>query len=109
LVQGDLGPAAYTDAALADPLLRRLEARVELAEDPAMTASGRRAARLVVELDGTRLSETVEGVDGDPGRPMDDAALRAKVLRLAGTHAAPVADALLGAPRGARVAVFGSE
>jgi hypothetical protein len=28
LVQGDLGPAAYTDAALADPALRRLEAMV---------------------------------------------------------------------------------
>lgn len=110
LAQGDLGPAAYSDAALADPLLRRLEALVELAEDPAMTAAGRRAARVVVEVDGARLSEAVDGVVGDPDRPMDDAAVRAKFLRLAGEDAAPVAAALLEAPRNARVAVLsGSE
>lgn len=108
LAQGDLGPAAYVDASLADPELRRLEALVELVEDKAMTAAGRRAARLVVEVEGTRLSETVDGVVGDPGRPMDDAAVRAKFLRMAGAEAGPVAAALLGAPRGSRVAVFGA-
>jgi 2-methylcitrate dehydratase PrpD len=106
LAQGDLGPAAYADAALADPLLRRLEALVELHEDKGMTAAGRRAARLVVEVDGARLSEAVDGVAGDPHRPMDDDAVRAKFLRLAGAEAAPVAAALLGAPPAARVAVF---
>lgn len=108
LAQGDLGPAAYADAALADPLLRRLEALVQLAEDKAMTAAGRRAARLVVEVDGTRLSEAVDGVAGDPDRPMDDEAVRAKVLRLAGAEAVPIADALLGAPHAARITPFGA-
>jgi 2-methylcitrate dehydratase PrpD len=107
LAQGDLGPAAYTEAALADPQLHRLEALVDLAEDPAMTAAARRAARVVVEVDGTRLSEAVDGVAGDPDRPMDDAAVRAKFLRLAGPDAASVAAALLRAPRDSRVAVLG--
>jgi 2-methylcitrate dehydratase PrpD len=39
LIQGDLGPAAYTDAALADPALRRLEGLVDLAEDAALTSA----------------------------------------------------------------------
>jgi hypothetical protein len=43
LAQGDLDPAAYTEAALSDARLRALEARVELVEDAALTAC--RAAR----------------------------------------------------------------
>ena len=99
LAQGDLGPAAYTDAALADPLLRRLEARVELREDAAMTAAGRRAARLTLDLGGETVTEAVDGVAGDPGRAMDAAAVEAKFLRLAtplpGEAARRVAAAML--------------
>jgi 2-methylcitrate dehydratase PrpD len=80
LVQGDLGPAAFTEAALADPLLRRLEALVELRADPAMT---RRAARVTVEADGAVLTEAVDGVAGDPDRPMAEAAIAAKFRRFA--------------------------
>ena len=100
LAQGDLGPAAYTDAALADPALRRLEALVELREDPAMSAAGRRAACVTIELDGETLVQAVEGVAGDPDRPMGAAEVRAKFLRLAGpllgSRAAPIAAAMLG-------------
>jgi 2-methylcitrate dehydratase PrpD len=80
LAQGDLGPAAYTDAALSDPRLRDIEARVELAEDAALTAAGRRGATLTV--DGA--SATVTGVTGDPDRPMGETEAIAKFTRFAG-------------------------
>lgn len=80
LVQGDLGPAAYTDAALADPRLRAIEARVELVEDTALTAAGRRGATLTVDSE----SAAVTGVTGDPDRPMTEAEAAAKFARFAG-------------------------
>jgi 2-methylcitrate dehydratase PrpD len=80
LVQGDLGPDAYTEAALADPRLRALEARIELVEDAALTAAGARGATLTV--DGERA--TVTGVVGDPDRPMSEAEAVAKFTRFAG-------------------------
>lgn len=83
LAQGDLGPAAFTEAALADPRLRRLEALVELREDPAMTAAGRRAARVTVAAAGAVLAEAVDGVAGDPDRPMTEADIAAKFRRFA--------------------------
>ena len=80
LVQGDLGPAAYTDDALADPRLRDLEARIELAEDTALTASGKRGATLTVDGE----SHTTTGITGDPDRPMSEAEAIAKFTRFAG-------------------------
>lgn len=79
LAQGDLGPAAYTDSALADPALRALEAAVELREDTAMTESGLRGA--TVTING--LSETIRHVTGDPGHPMTEAETIAKFTRFA--------------------------
>ncbi|MBU8542724.1 MULTISPECIES: MmgE/PrpD family protein [Roseomonadaceae] len=79
LAQGDLGPAAYTQAALADPALRALEASVELVEDPALTAAGLRGA--TVTIDG--LSETIHHVTGDPGHPMTEAETLRKFTRFA--------------------------
>lgn len=79
LHQGDLGPAAYTDAALADPHLRALEARVELMEDTALTAAGRRGATLTVDGE----SASVTGVTGDPDRPMSEAEAVRKFTRFA--------------------------
>jgi 2-methylcitrate dehydratase PrpD len=108
LVQGDLGPAAFTEAALADPLLRRLEALVELREDPAMT---RRAARVTVEAEGVVLTEAVDGVAGDPDRPMGGAEVTAKFLRFAtpalgAARAEQVARAVLDADGGATLDPF---
>jgi 2-methylcitrate dehydratase PrpD len=80
LAQGDLGPAAYTDDALADPRLRALEAMVELVEDGALTAANRRGATLTVDGE----SRTVTGVTGDRDRPMSEAEAVAKFARLAG-------------------------
>jgi 2-methylcitrate dehydratase PrpD len=79
VLQGDLGPAAYTDAALADPRLRVLESRGVLREDPALTASGQRGATLTVDGE----SATVTGVTGDLDRPMGEEEAVAKFTRFA--------------------------
>jgi 2-methylcitrate dehydratase PrpD len=97
LAQGDLGPGAYTDAALADPALRRLEAMVELREDPAMTQAGRRAARLTLRLDDGTLAHAVDGLPGDPGNPVPEDAVRAKFLRLAAPSLGAAADGVAAA------------
>jgi 2-methylcitrate dehydratase PrpD len=79
LAQGDLGPPAYTEAALADPRLRTLEAQVELVEDTALTAANRRGATLTIDGE----SATVTGVVGDPDQPMTEADAVAKFMRFA--------------------------
>ncbi|MBP0494851.1 MmgE/PrpD family protein [Pararoseomonas indoligenes] len=85
LLQGDLGPAAYTEVALADPRLRAMEAAVELLEDHALPP-GRRGARLELLMpDGRSLEEAVNGVTGDPDRPMTAKEAAAKFRRYAGT------------------------
>jgi 2-methylcitrate dehydratase PrpD len=84
LMQGDLGPAAYTDAALADPALRRLEALVELAEDAALTKAEQRGARLVVALaNGENHQASVGAIAGDAGQALDAEAVLAKCQRFA--------------------------
>lgn len=84
LVQGDLGPAAYADAALADPALRGIEAMVTLVEDTGLTAAGDRGAGLAVELqDGSVLETRADRVPGDPALPMGVEAVCAKFLRFA--------------------------
>jgi 2-methylcitrate dehydratase PrpD len=80
LAQGDLGPAAYTEAALADPRLRALEAAVELVEDPVLTAAGKRGARVSIGA----ASAFVDSVVGDADRPMSAAQAVAKFTRFAG-------------------------
>ncbi|MEO3473003.1 MmgE/PrpD family protein [Roseomonas sp. CAU 1739] len=84
LVQGDLGPAAYADTSLADPVLRGIEAMVTLIEDPGLTESGDRGAGLAVTLqDGTVLEARADQVPGDPALPMSVDAVCAKFLRFA--------------------------
>ena len=84
LLQGDLGPAAYTDAALADQALRGMEALVILIEDTGLTDSGDRGAGLAVTLqDGTVLEARADKVPGDPTLPMSVDAVCAKFLRFA--------------------------
>jgi 2-methylcitrate dehydratase PrpD len=95
LAQGDLGPEAYTEAALRDPRLRRLEALVTLREDP--TRGERRGATLSVTVDGATLAETVDTVPGDPAQPMGEAEVLAKLRRHAGEAAVARGAALLGA------------
>jgi 2-methylcitrate dehydratase PrpD len=84
LMQGDLGPAAYTDAALSNPALRRLEALVELTEDAALTAAEKRGARLIVTLaNGESHQASVGAIAGDPGLALDAEAVLAKCQRFA--------------------------
>lgn len=84
-MQGDLGPAAYTDAALADPALRRLEGLVELAEDSALTKAEKRGARLIVTLaNGESHQASIAAMAGDPGQALNAEAVLAKCQRFAG-------------------------
>ena len=110
LIQGDLGPAAYTDASLADPALRRLEGLVEFAEDTALTKAEQRGARLVVTLaNGESHQASVGAIAGDAGQALDAEAVVAKCQRFAApvigeAHMARLAALILAedgaAPRG---------
>ncbi len=97
LTQGDLGPAAYTEAALADPALRALEASVALVEDG--SHPGRFATLTLTLDDGAVEEETVTSVVGDPDRPMTAEEAEAKFRRFAAplgeARAAAIADLLL--------------
>lgn len=100
LAHGRLDPAAYTPAALADPLARRLEALVTLVPDPAMTASGRRGCVLTVVAGGQAWRHQVDAVPGDPGMPLSRAEVREKFDAYAGpvlgaAHARALATRLL--------------
>jgi 2-methylcitrate dehydratase PrpD len=83
IVAGDLGPDAYTDEALGDPLARSLESKVRLIEDGALSSSGRRGATLSVEISGERLEHTVDHVAGDASLPMTRQQIAAKFARYA--------------------------
>jgi 2-methylcitrate dehydratase PrpD len=114
LIQGDLGPAAYTDAALADPALRRLEGLVDLAEDAALTKAEQRGARLVVTLaNGESRQASVGAIAGDAGLALDGAAVLAKCQRFAGpvigeAHMARLAAVILAEDGAAPRAFFGA-
>jgi 2-methylcitrate dehydratase PrpD len=103
LVHGDLGPEAYGADALADPAVRRLEAMIDLAIEPQLTALGRRAARLTVTAPNGRRTIEMTSVLGDAARPMAVADVLAKFERYAGPvigadDAARLAAAVLEAP-----------
>jgi 2-methylcitrate dehydratase PrpD len=99
LLHGTLEPDAYTDAALADPELRRLEQLIEITVDPAQTARG--ATLTVVSERGSWQGRSQDGPD-DPERPLSDAAVEAKFLRYAapalGDRSPALADLILRAP-----------
>jgi len=99
IVAGDLGPDAYTEEALGDPLARSLESKVRLAEDEALSRSGRRGAALAVELDGERLERAVDRVAGDPALPMTRPEIIAKFARYT-RSASHAASRFLDAPAG---------
>jgi 2-methylcitrate dehydratase PrpD len=101
LAAGRLDPAAYGADSLADPLVRRLEAMVELQADP--EAAGRRGCVLEVATGDDVWRLSVDGVPGDPGMPMTRAQVREKFGAYAGpvigaSHADAIADRLLDLP-----------
>jgi 2-methylcitrate dehydratase PrpD len=86
LVLGDTGPDAFREPALSDPRVRALAARVEVVEDPRLTARlpVERPARVTVRLaGGATLVQEVATASGDFDRPYDRATLETKFLALA--------------------------
>jgi 2-methylcitrate dehydratase PrpD len=98
---GDLAPDAYR--AIDDPELRRLEALVELVEDPALTDAGRRAARLVAETSAGAVEAAADSVPGDPDNQMTEAQVVAKFHRLAAhlPNAATIVESVMRGDPGA--------
>jgi 2-methylcitrate dehydratase PrpD len=82
LVRGHLDLRDFEDAALADPAVRDMMARIELHVDP--TAHGERQTVEIETRDGRVLRDRVENPRGHWDNPLSDADLRAKFLSLAG-------------------------
>ena len=86
LLRGDAWIEDFAPAAIADPAIRALAAKVAVRHDPALTARqpAERVCRLVLRLaDGTERRCEVVGTAGDPGRPHPEAVLQAKFRRCA--------------------------
>jgi 2-methylcitrate dehydratase PrpD len=82
---GDCGVEAFREAALSDARIRALARRVEVVEDPALTALTPRArpARVEVRLaDGRVLARQVDQPSGEFDRPYSETALREKFVGL---------------------------
>jgi 2-methylcitrate dehydratase PrpD len=91
-VLGGVRLAAFKDAALDDPRIRSLAARITVTEAPDLTAGypARRGARLRVTLrDGRLLEHDQPGRRGDPEDPLTDAELIDKFDELAGSVLVP--------------------
>ena len=92
-VNGHLGYASFTDAAVRDPVLSALRQRVSVVEDPAMTAllPGSKPARVTLVLkDGRRDVRSVQD-DRRAGQTLDELPVREKFRELAGLVLAPMA------------------
>jgi len=108
IVHGHSRLSAFTWASLREPDILALAERVQLAEDPAMTARlpGERPARVEIRTrDGRTLVGEVGVNRGDDAAPYTHQELRAKFLDLCGRvwpgpHAEHVLDATLGLGQG---------
>jgi 2-methylcitrate dehydratase PrpD len=87
LVRGHLDLRDFEDAALADPAVRDMMARVELIVDPA--THGERQTVEIETRDGRVLRDRVENPRGHWDNPLSDTLLRAKFLALAGPALGP--------------------
>lgn len=87
LVRGHLDLRDFEDAALADPAVHAMMARIDLVVDPA--AHGERQTVEIETRDGRRLHARVEDPRGHWDNPLTDAELRAKFLGLAGPALGP--------------------
>lgn len=87
LIHGSVRLNAFDDERLADPAIRALLRKVEVREDPALTAGfpNQRAARVAITTrDGKRHEHFAPYRKGDPEAPLSDADIDAKFLELAG-------------------------
>jgi len=93
LIEGDVFVDQFTDEMLADPARLALAAKVEVMEDPAITAKGsnfRHMVRVAVHLkDGAVLEETVEAPRGSERHFPSAAEVAAKFSKLASRRIAP--------------------
>src|SRR6185369_8745417 len=88
VVRGGAGFSQLDDSALADPVIRALRRRVQISEDPAMSAlvPRLRPARVTVTLsDGRQATHSRDSHRGDFNERFSEAELRAKFRELAGT------------------------
>lgn len=94
LLRGHLDLRDFEDAALADPAVHAMMARIDLVLDP--TAHGERQTVEIETRDGRRLHARVEDPRGHWDNPLSDGELRVKFLGLAepvlGADAARVAE-----------------
>jgi len=89
LLHGAGGLAQFTDAAVKEPAVLALRAKVTAEDDASIPVE---AAYVAIELpDGSRIEETVRDGRGTPGRPMSDIELDTKIGELA-TFGAPFVD-----------------
>lgn len=92
MVLGSVRLGAFSPAALEDPRIRMLMAKITVSEDEALAAAypRRRMARLTVRLaDGRQLEHFQATRKGDPEEPLTDAELIAKFDELASGVLAP--------------------
>ncbi len=87
LTLGDCGPDTFREPVLSDARIRAVAARIEVVEDPAMTARlpAARPARVEVRLaDGRAVAREVDAASGDFDRPYSRQVIRDKFLGLVG-------------------------
>jgi len=87
VVRGNAGYGSFTEAAVRDPTIASLRRRVQIVEDPQLTAVAPRLkpARVTVTLkDGRQSTRICESARGDFQRPYQEAEIRAKFGELAG-------------------------
>jgi 2-methylcitrate dehydratase PrpD len=92
VVRGGAGFAELDDTALSDPVIAALRHRVQIAEDPAMTAVAPRLrpARVTVTLtDGRQTTRSRNSHRGDFNEPFAEPEIRSKFRQLAATVLAP--------------------
>src|SRR5439155_5827511 len=92
VVRGHAGFAALDDSALGDPVIAGLRHRVQITEDPDMSAVAPRLrpARVTLTLsDGRQASEATESHRGDFQLPFAESEIRDKFRELAGTVLTP--------------------
>ena len=76
-------PASFTDAAVRDPDIRALAAKVAITVDPDVRAHGTLASAVTVALkDGRTFTRRVEYFKGTPKNPLDADEMRDKFMRL---------------------------
>ena len=101
LVYGPVRLDAYGPERLANPAVRELMKKIELAADPELSRAfpRQRAAKVEIELaDGRRIAHFQETRKGDPEMPLSDEDLNDKFIELAAPVVGdPAARALLAA------------